>query len=214
MAGKKQKQSYTKNPLESVKELGSDFNEAIKANLSSGTADLFSQLIDYSLPGSKKESNKTNSDGSIDIFNASKQTQTHEEESKPEMRIEAAINYHGEIVRGSERSLKQMNNEVNRKVDEILKELKDLVASSKELEVEFAEVAITLDETQKGTYHVNFFEWMLIVIKQARQNVEDSGNWLNALKSKKGAKSYWNMFKKHGTTFGLSGERAVATQVG
>ena len=61
---------------------------------------------------------------------------------------------------------------------------------------------------------MNFFEWMLAVIRAAREKVEDSNAWLGTVKGKGAQRNYWNMFKKHGTTFGLSGERAVATQVG
>ncbi|HLD02068.1 MAG TPA: DUF5660 family protein, partial [Patescibacteria group bacterium] len=60
----------------------------------------------------------------------------------------------------------------------------------------------------------NFFEWMLSVIRIARMKVEDSGAWMAALSSKKKGKGYWQMFKKHGTTFGMSHERNVSTQTG
>jgi hypothetical protein len=44
--------------------------------------------------------------------------------------------------------------------------------------------------------------------------VEDSGAWLSAMSGKKGKKTYWSEFKKHGTSFGMSNERSVATQTG
>ena len=65
-----------------------------------------------------------------------------------------------------------------------------------------------------GTYHQNFFEWMLHMIRQAKEKVEDSEAWLNVSKGKGSKKGYWNMFKKHGTSFALSSEQSVATQVG
>src|SRR3989344_5698474 len=65
-----------------------------------------------------------------------------------------------------------------------------------------------------GKYHVSFFEWVLLLVRQARMKVEDSSAWLGAFKSKKAKKQYWSMFKKHGTTFGLSNERVVSTQTG
>ena len=46
------------------------------------------------------------------------------------------------------------------------------------------------------------------------KKVEDSGAWLGKVQGKGAKKGYWGMFKQHGTTFGLSGERSVATQVG
>jgi hypothetical protein len=55
---------------------------------------------------------------------------------------------------------------------------------------------------------------MLTVIRSARQKVEDSQSWMGAVKGKGAKRDYWGMFKKHGTTFGQSGERSVATSVG
>ena len=83
------------------------------------------------------------------------------------------------------------------------------------MQVQFAEVTIDQPPAEVGTYHVNFYEWLLSVIKIAREKVEDSSVWLQAINTKKNKKmGYWGMFKKHGTTFGLSHERNVATQTG
>jgi hypothetical protein len=66
-----------------------------------------------------------------------------------------------------------------------------------------------------GKYHQNFFEWVLIQIQQARVRVEDSSSWLGAVNKKgQGQKGYGGMFKKHGTNFGMSNQRSVATQTG
>jgi hypothetical protein len=82
------------------------------------------------------------------------------------------------------------------------------------LQIEFKEVAIEQRIVNPGKYHTSFFEWVLSAIRIARMKVEDSGAWLSASKGKKAKKDYWQMFKKHGTTFGLSNERVVATQTG
>jgi len=55
---------------------------------------------------------------------------------------------------------------------------------------------------------------MLSMIQIARRKVEDSGAWLAVMHSKKKSREYGAMAKKHGTTFSLSNERVVATQVG
>ena len=99
----------------------------------------------------------------------------------------------------------------------IIIELKRLAASSQELEIEFKDVVMTQNVVKPGKYHQGFFEWVLIVIRNARVRVEDAGAWLSVMHGKKGKKqqqNYWQMFKKHGTTFGLSNERVVATQTG
>jgi len=82
------------------------------------------------------------------------------------------------------------------------------------LEVEFKAVVVEQRPVAIGKYHVNFFEWMLSVVRAARIKVEESGSWLSAMSGKKAKKDYWGMSKKHGTSFSLSGERVVSQQTG
>jgi hypothetical protein len=104
--------------------------------------------------------------------------------------------------------------EINEKLQQIMAELQRLISSSKELKLEFADVNVDAPPPQAGEYHLNFFDWLLLTIRTAREKVEDSGAWLNAVKGKNKKKGYWGMFKKHGTSFGLSNERSIATQAG
>jgi Domain of unknown function (DUF5660) len=158
-----------------------------------------------------------------EIFNSAKHHASAENhkvlaDKAPKPRAEAAIDYHGkftqEIVKSREKASRTELHEMQRNIEQIKVELTKLVASSQVLKMEFSSVAVEQSITEVGQYHLNFFEWMLAVIKSARQKVEDSQSWLGAVKGKGAKRSYWGMFKKHGTTFGLSGERAVATQVG
>lgn len=155
----------------------------------------------------------------VEVFNSAKHHGTASEQQKahaekaPHRQAEAAIDYHREVVKNRERMSKGEMKEMHQNIEQIKLELQKLVASSQVLKLEFAEV--TMEKTPTvGQYHLNFFEWMLAVIRTAREKVEDSNAWLGTVKGKGAKKGYWGMFKKHGTTFGLSGERAVATQVG
>ena len=68
---------------------------------------------------------------------------------------------------------------------------------------------------KSGIYHIRFFEWLLGVVKQLRMKVEEGRAWLATFTNRKKKKmGYWNMYKKHGTTFGLSHERTLSTQTG
>ncbi|MBI3981195.1 hypothetical protein HY345_04315 [Candidatus Microgenomates bacterium] len=104
--------------------------------------------------------------------------------------------------------------EVQKKIQELLSELKKLAASTESLSQD-VQVAIA-DKTpvDPGKYHLNFLEWLLLLVKSLREKVDESQTWLAVFSSKKKQRQYWNMFKKHGTTFGLSHERVVATQTG
>lgn len=135
-------------------------------------------------------------------------------EKAQKLEIEPGIDYRREILRGEERINKEQTHELSVKIQEIILELKQLMNVSQELKVEFKEIAVEPRIANPGKYHVSFFEWVLLIVKQARMKVEDSAAWLGAFKSKKAKKQYWSMFKKHGTTFGLSNERVVATQTG
>jgi ElaB/YqjD/DUF883 family membrane-anchored ribosome-binding protein len=150
---------------------------------------------------------------SIDIVNF-KQQRVEQKAQRTEQSIEAAIDYHRDVVRSSERISKQELSSMNSQIQEILTELRSLIGSSRELSVEFAEISMEQAPTNLGVYHKNFFDWMLTMIRQAKQKVEDSAAWLGASKGKSGKKGYWGMFKKHGTSFAMSNERNVATQVG
>lgn len=127
---------------------------------------------------------------------------------------ETAVEYKRQILHGESRTAHKITREIETKIQEILIEIKRLMQTSRELQVEFKEVAVEQRVVNPGKYHETFFEWVLTVIKNARMKVEDSGAWLAAFKSKKNKRQYWTMFKKHGTTFGLSNERVVATQTG
>lgn len=104
--------------------------------------------------------------------------------------------------------------EVSRKIQEIQFEIKRIITSSKEVEMAVKDVSVQLLPEKPGEYHLNFFEWILKLVSEARMKVEESATWLNLFISKKKQKNYWAMFKKHGTQFGLSNERAVSMQAG
>lgn len=102
---------------------------------------------------------------------------------------------------------------LEKRIEEILFELKKIMQNSKEIQLMFKEVTHEEMPIKPGAYHLNFLELILVMIRKARKAVE-SASWLSLFASKKQQKTYWKMFKKHGTTFGLSGERNVATQTG
>lgn len=128
--------------------------------------------------------------------------------------IDPGIDYRREVLHAEKKIASENQQIITVKIEEIIAELKRLTKSSKVLEVQFRQVTIEQRIINPGKYHVSFFEWVLAIVKSARIRVEDSGSWLALFKSKKAQRQYWNMFKKHGTTFGLSNERVVATQTG
>lgn len=129
--------------------------------------------------------------------------------------IEPAINYIQEILHAERKVQVKDDQETKVKIQEIIIEIKKLTNSSRELAIEFKDIEKMEQVPQNaGKYHANFVEWVLSMVKSARERVDNAISWTNAIKNKKSQKTYWNLFKKHGTSFGLSSERLVATQVG
>jgi len=210
----------------------SDVAEVAKDQISSFGNDFFEQLVGFSLGGDKASSESSHQSpdkplviqdpvtGAIELFNAANkkspsETQKHYAEKAPKPKIEAGIDHHTNFIQNSERVMHAENREIKQKLQEIMNELQRLVSTSNVLKMEFADVSVEQAPQQAGEYHLNFFDWLLLTIRAARQKVEDSGAWLATAKNKGGKKGgYWGMFKKHGTTFGLSNERSVATQTG
>lgn len=108
----------------------------------------------------------------------------------------------------------QDNVEIKRLVEEIRKEIIFLAKKQKTVISETAKITVEMLPANPGPYHIRFFEWLLKLLRDLRKKVSESATWLGVLRSKKRQRNYWKMYKKHGTSFGLSGERAVATQAG
>lgn len=101
-------------------------------------------------------------------------------------------------------------------VEALRNELKKTVDELKELNsaVDEVEKAVAQTPVKAGKYHLSFFAKLRAILKLFRQQVSESRFWLEETFNKKRKRNYWAMFKKHGTSFGLSHERAVASQAG
>ena len=117
-------------------------------------------------------------------------------------------------IRRPERTQMQESSMIVQKIDEILGELRKLANSTTEMQSVHKEMASESRPVKPGTYHLNFYEFLLTVLRSARMKIEESANWKNAFASKKKQRQYGAMAKKHGTSFSLSSERTTATQTG
>ncbi len=206
------------NPIEAIRNIGGAIAESAKNDFAKGmVTDLWDQMLGTEI-GKGDAGHQTSGDLregqeiSLNKKKVEKKAEKPQEERKP--RIEAGWDYTGEIIHAEKRISQTENRELNAKVSEIIIELKKLAKSSKELEVTFREITVEQKPVKPGRYHLNFFTWMLMTIRSARMRVEDSKNWASMFSGKKTKREYWSLFKKHGTSFGLSSERVVATQTG
>jgi hypothetical protein len=103
--------------------------------------------------------------------------------------------------------------EAKQKIESVRAELKALSQSIKSLRQEITKTVMEVP-VDPGIYHLNFFDHLRSYLVAMKQEVDDSRTWLMAFNTKKAKMGYWGMFKKHGTSFGMSNERAIATSAG
>lgn len=102
---------------------------------------------------------------------------------------------------------------IKQKIEAVRQELQALSKAVKQFNTE-AIKAIETIPADPGIYHLNFLERLRGVLKLLREQVEDSNSWLKLHTTRKKKMGFWGMYKKHGTSFGLSNERTAATQAG
>lgn len=135
-------------------------------------------------------------------------------EVKPQVTMEH-MNYFRTTVENADRAGEtKVEVEIKQQVDQIRMEIKRLIATSKVVEMTVKDATADVAPVKPGKYHINFFEFVLNVIRDATRKLEDSVSYGALFTSKKQQSKYWNSYKKHGTSFGLSGERSTATQTG
>lgn len=127
---------------------------------------------------------------------------------------EQGQDYVREIIHAGKNAGAENSREIQVKIQEILIEIKQLAKSAKEVQAQVEVISIEQTTQDKGAYHVSFLEQMLEFLRDTRLNVEDSLAWFKSLRSKKAARQYGVLAKKHGAQFMLSNERAAVTQTG
>lgn len=191
---------------DSLKDLGSSALKSLWEDLLSGSAKKVPEQI---FKTTEERASKQHFSGELE-----KNQEINLKKNEQSLRLELHREYFNEVKFAETRKIRDEQKYIEKRVEEILIELKKLAKSSKEIQVLFKEITIEEMPVKAGTYHINFFEWVLSVVRNARMKVEEGASWMSMFSSKKRQKEYWSMFKKHGTTFGLSQERTMATQTG
>lgn len=123
--------------------------------------------------------------------------------------------FHQKVVLESKEIYNRQNQAEAQKIAELVtllrQEAKGIQNQAASLNGELGLVSTEQITAKPGTYHVNFFRWVLQMLKDIKADIIKSRTWLSAFNSKKNKKGYWGMFKKHGTSFSMSAERNVAT---
>lgn len=120
-------------------------------------------------------------------------------------------------VRPAERTLVTAADlELAGEIENVRAELKKTVSELRELNTAIAEVekAVAQAPVKAGKYHFSFFAKLRMMLRLFRQQVSQSRVWLEESFARKKKRGYWQMFKKHGTSFSQSSELAIASQAG
>lgn len=184
--------------------------------------DFFEQLLGSNISSEKQKNGSVVFEFSnlkkFEKISSERNSEEKFEHKKRNTEIQPGIDYHREyyesIAKFSENASSRENVHESRKIQQVMAEIRKLASSTKSLQVEFGLITVEEPPINPGEYYVNFFEWMLIMLKQARQKVEDSESWLKTVKGKKEKKGYWSKAKTHGTSFSQSNERFAATSTG
>lgn len=109
---------------------------------------------------------------------------------------------------------KNTQTEIKRVMEQLSAEIKRLQSQTAQLTQEVKTMTVESAPARPGVYYTNFFEWVLSTLRDLRKKVNQSRQWLDLWTTKKKQKGYWAMFKKHGTSFAMSDERAIASANG
>lgn len=209
----KKKQYFSdKNTVEALRDSFGSIGDTVKSQTTDfakeSMSDLWAQFFGATEGQSKSQHGDLEQGKEFSLANNAKKVE------KKSHHVEPGINYVQEILHGEKRITHETEQALQYQIQEILVEIKQLAAASQELQIQFREVTSEQRIVKAGKYHINLFTFVLKIIRDARQKVESSSSFMSALHSKKKDRGYWQMFKKHGTSFGMSNERNVATQVG
>lgn len=195
---KKKSQVVSDNAIEQVKGLASDIGRSATEDLVVGVA---KNVVEQVFGTSAKT---THVPASIESVKKQEQEIRKDERQRYELfkrQTEAQVFNYRDV-------------EVAREIQAIHFEIERIISTSKEVEMSVRQVTTQSLPEKPGEYHLNFFQWILRLVKEARMKVEESATWLSLFISKKKQRNYWAMFKKHGTQFALSNERVITTQIG
>ncbi len=196
------------NPVEQLKDLSSgvvqEFRDAPKG------------LFDEALKQIGLKEQKQPLSGEIDLRSGAHQT--NEKVDQKSAQVEAQLRQ----LRSLQTQEKQVYNlkekttkdQIQKLMQELAVEVTKLQKQTSELTSEVKSITVETMPAKVGAYHLNYFDWVINMLRDLRKRVNESRHWLALWDQKKKQKGYWAMFKKHGTSFAMSEERAIASANG
>ena len=193
----------------SITEVGAGLSSGLKSFFESTNKTAFNQLVE------------ARKDAQAQVFGLEQELKEGDEISvnkKAEVKTKAPSAEHQayfrEIITAPQRTENEDRQQLSAQIEEIRIEIRKLKDASTEMEVVFHEVSTQKTPEKPGKYHLNFYEWVFITIRNAREKMEEVNTLGSMVSNRRKEKQYLAMSKKHGTSFSLNNERAIARQAG
>jgi hypothetical protein len=194
---KRQTSTYNKNPIESIKDIGSSVAASAKNQVKRVGSGIFDQFF-----GNYDSDNR----GSFEQQGSSR------EFGKPQRKEFSIFNYQQyyeqEIVK---REISKLTEQVRKEIELIKKADSALLQEVKDVE------KLTLESLpdKPGIYHIRFFEIILSILRTLRAKIGESRTWMQAMvtKRKKRGSLFAVRSKSKGTLYSLSQELQSARSV-
>lgn len=209
-ADQKKKKQYTAadNPIEQLKDtVAGAVNEVGQIPVG---------LVDEALSQIGLKPQRAPMSGEFDLVKKTEKTNTAIDQK--DRSIDAKIRQLQYVQRNEKevfnQKQRQTENQIRQLLHELAVEVKKLEAQTSELTKDVRKVTVESLPTNPGAYHLNFIDAVMLMLRDLRKSVSESRQWLALSMKKKNQKGYWAMFKKHGTSFAMSEERAIASANG
>src|SRR5258708_16762766 len=178
---KPQRQKYIDvNPVESLKGVGREVATVASDETQKSMKEFWEQVLGAGKYKTKPHSREMKAGESYSIAQ-DKQKASNEEHIRPGM------DYHREIREAGERTSVRVSQEIRQQIQQIMGEIARIASTSTTLEKAFTS-AKGQAIVNPGKNQLNFFEWLLIELRQARMQIESAGSWLATMSSKNGKK--------------------------
>lgn len=141
------------------------------------------------------------------------QLENKDVQEKPQISAEHQA-YFREVMTAPARKEREETQQLKAQIEEIRIEIKKLKDASSEMEMVFKEISVQETPEKPGKYHLTFYEWVFITIRNARQKMEEVSTLGAMVNNRRKEKQYMAMSKKHGTSYSLNNERSIARQTG
>lgn len=196
------------NPIEQMKDIG--------AGMVRDLTEVPASLLDTALEQIGVKPQKQRLAGEIDLQSGHHKTTEKIDQAQTSVdaklhQLHAVQSQEKEVFSAKQKALEGQIGQIMR---ELQKEVMQLQKQTSELTGEVRAITVETMPAKPGAYHLNYFEFVISMLRDLRKRVSESRLWLQMWAKKKQQKGYWAMFKKHGTSFAMSDERAIASANG